>query len=51
MGALRFEPIRDALAEAGYAGWLSVEAFDFSAGPEKIARESLAHLRQVWGRG
>jgi len=51
MGALEFEPIRDALAEAKYAGWLSVEAFDFTPGPEKIARESLAHLRKVWGHG
>ncbi len=51
MGALEFPPIRDALAEAKYAGWLSVEAFDFTPGPEKIARESLAHLRTVWGDG
>jgi sugar phosphate isomerase/epimerase len=51
MGALELEPIRDALAEAKYAGWLSVEAFDFTPGPEKIARESLAHLREVWGHG
>jgi sugar phosphate isomerase/epimerase len=51
MGALNFEPIRDALEEAKYAGWLSVEAFDFTAGPERIARESLAHLREVWGNG
>jgi len=49
MGALEFAPIRDALAGAGYAGWLSVEAFDFTPGPERIARESLAHLREVWG--
>jgi hypothetical protein len=45
------EPIRDALAEAKSAGWLSVEAFDFTPGPEKIARESPAHLRKVWGHG
>ena len=49
MGALEFAPIRDALAQAKYAGWLSVEAFDFTPGPERIATESLRHLRQVWG--
>jgi sugar phosphate isomerase/epimerase len=49
MGALDFAPIRDALAGAGYADWLSVEAFDFTPGLERIARESLAHLREVWG--
>lgn len=48
MGALDFGPIRDALTAAGYAGYLSVEAFDFTAGPERIARESLRYLRRVW---
>ncbi len=48
MGNLDFAPIREALDEVGYDGWLSVEAFDFSVGPERIARESLAYLRRVW---
>lgn len=48
MGHLDFAPIRDALAAAGYEGYLSVEAFDFTPGPERIARESLAYLRRVW---
>jgi sugar phosphate isomerase/epimerase len=48
MGALDFAPIRGALAHAKYAGWLSVEAFDFTPGPERIARESLAYLRKIW---
>lgn len=49
MGRLEFRPIRDALQEAGYRGYLSVEAFDFSPGPDRIARESLRYLREVWG--
>lgn len=51
MGDLDFAPIREALDEVGYEGWLSVEAFDFSPGADRIARESLAYLRRVWGRG
>jgi len=50
MGGLDFIPIRAALDEVGYAGWLSVEAFDFSVGPDRIARESLAYLRRIWAR-
>jgi sugar phosphate isomerase/epimerase len=48
MGDLDFTPIREALDEVGYDGWLSVEAFDFAVGPDRIARESLAYLRRVW---
>jgi len=51
MGDLDFAPIREALDEVGYDGWLSVEAFDFSAGPDRIARESLAYLRRIWAKG
>ncbi|OGK85128.1 MAG: hypothetical protein A2X52_13045 [Candidatus Rokubacteria bacterium GWC2_70_16] len=51
MGDLDFVPIRQALDEVGYDGWLSVEAFDFSVGPERIARESLAYLHRVWANG
>jgi sugar phosphate isomerase/epimerase len=49
MGDLDLRPIRDALAAVGYAGYLSVEAFDFTPGPDRIARESLRYLREVWG--
>jgi sugar phosphate isomerase/epimerase len=49
MGDLDFRPIRDALAEIRYDGYLSVEAFDFSPGADRIARESLRYLRTVWG--
>jgi len=47
MGEVKYEPIIAALRDAGYDGWLSVEAFDFKAGAERIAKESIAYLRQV----
>lgn len=46
MGDVDFVPILRTLREVGYEGWLSVEPFDFSPGPERIARESLAYLKQ-----
>ena len=42
MGALDFRPIRQALDEVGYDGYLSVEAFDGSVSADRIARESRA---------
>jgi len=38
-----------ALREVGYDGWLSVEAFDFKIGAERIARESIEYLKRVTG--
>jgi sugar phosphate isomerase/epimerase len=49
MGEIEYEPIIAALREVGYEGYLSVEVFDFSPGPEKIATESLRYLKQVCG--
>lgn len=46
MGEVDFVPILRTLQEVGYEGWLSVEPFDFSPGPERIARESLAYLER-----
>ena len=50
MGEVDFEPILRALREVGYEGWLSVEPFDFSPGPERIARESWAYLKRLMER-
>ena len=46
-GAVDFAPIFSALAEVRYAGWVSVEVFDYAPGAERLARESLAYMRQV----
>ncbi|MFO8006111.1 MAG: sugar phosphate isomerase/epimerase family protein [Candidatus Brocadiia bacterium] len=49
-GETDFEPIANALYEIGYDGYVSVEVFDFSPGPERIARKSIEYLRDVFSR-
>jgi len=44
MGPVDFGPILRSLVASGYDRWVSVEVFDFSPGPERIARESFACL-------
>jgi sugar phosphate isomerase/epimerase len=43
-GGYDYKPVLDVLRRRGYAGWISLEAFDFTPGPERIAAESLRHL-------
>jgi sugar phosphate isomerase/epimerase len=45
MGQVDFGPILKALVAAGYDRWVSVEVFDYSAGAEETARQSIKCLR------
>jgi sugar phosphate isomerase/epimerase len=46
MGDYDFKPVLTTLERLGYRGWVSLEAFDFSFGAEKIARESIDYLNK-----
>ena len=43
-GGYDFKPVLEVLKRRGYAGWVSLEAFDYTPGPERLANESLRHL-------
>jgi D-psicose/D-tagatose/L-ribulose 3-epimerase len=43
-GGYDFKPVLKTLERLGYKGWVSLEAFDFSFGAERIARESIDYL-------
>jgi sugar phosphate isomerase/epimerase len=43
-GAYNFKPLFQALRRRGYAGWISLEAFDFTPGAERLASDSLRYL-------
>jgi sugar phosphate isomerase/epimerase len=49
-GATDFVPIFRALADSKYAGWVSVEVFDYTPDPETIARESIRYMRECEGK-
>jgi sugar phosphate isomerase/epimerase len=43
-GQLDFRPIFRALGEIDYAGWVSVEVFDYAPGIENLARKSIEYM-------
>jgi sugar phosphate isomerase/epimerase len=43
-GSYDFKPLFETLRRRAYAGWISLEAFDFSPGAERLAGESLRYL-------
>jgi sugar phosphate isomerase/epimerase len=49
-GGYDFKPVFEVLRRRGYRDWVSLEAFDFTPGPEKIAAESLGYLETEIGR-
>jgi sugar phosphate isomerase/epimerase len=49
-GDLDFMPIVRALREIDYTGWISVEVFDYSPGPHRLARESIRHLQECFAK-
>ena len=46
-GRIDFVPIFKALREIGYRGWVSVEVFDASPGPERLARRSIEYMQKA----
>ena len=46
MGKIDFLPILQTLQEVGYDGWVSVEVFDYTPGPEAVALQSIQYLRE-----
>jgi sugar phosphate isomerase/epimerase len=49
-GDYDFKPVLTVLKSRGYNGWVSLEAFNFEAGPETIANESLRYLESEIAR-
>lgn len=49
-GDYEFQPVLATLRRLNYGGWISLEAFDFAPGAERIASESLRHLNGIIDR-
>ena len=46
-GEIDFARVLQLLKDREYEGWCSLEVFDFEAGPERIARDSIDYLKSV----
>ena len=46
-GDYNFRPILEMLAKKNYKGWISLEAFKFEPGSERIAGESIEYLNRI----
>lgn len=46
-GSIDFRPIFDALRAVGYAGYVSVEVFDYQPDPHTIAAKSIEYMRST----
>ena len=49
-GSYDFKPVLSVLQGRGFPGWVSLEAFDFSPGAEKLASDSLRYLESEIAR-
>ena len=49
-GSYDFKPVLDVLRRRSYAGWISLEVFDFAPGADHIAGESLRFLEKEIGQ-
>jgi sugar phosphate isomerase/epimerase len=49
-GDYDFKPVLDVLRRRGYSGWVSLEAFDFTPGAERLVTESLRYLESEIAR-
>jgi len=46
-GKFDFKPVLQALKDMKYSGWVSLEVFDFTPGPERIAREAFQYMKKI----